>query len=62
MKEDITIVPVRNLTYDEAEAEINNYIKQNGGKKVYVSEIAEHLVIDLDLIETVLKRNGMKRQ
>ena len=53
--DEITIIPIRKLSYDDAKREIQAYIHKMGYRKVYVSEIAEKLVIDFDLIEDILE-------
>lgn len=53
--DEITITPVKELSYNDAKREIIEYIHNNGNRRVYVSEIAENLVIDFDLIEDILK-------
>ena len=49
---DIEIKNVRNISYDDAELEISRYI-HNSDHYVYVSELAENLCIDLELIEKI---------
>lgn len=52
--EDIVIVPIRDLSYEEAKTEIGQYIQNAGNRKVYISELAEELSIDIDLIIDIL--------
>jgi hypothetical protein len=52
---EIEIVQVRELSYEDAEREIVEYVRNAGNRKVYASEIAEALVIDFDLIEEVME-------
>lgn len=52
--DEIIITPVRELSYAEAKVEIANYVNSVDNRKVYISEIAEKLIIDFDLIEAVL--------
>lgn len=35
--------------------QISEYIKNAGNRKVYISELAEELLIDFDLIEEIMK-------
>ncbi|MFA7087113.1 MAG: hypothetical protein WC145_10660 [Aliarcobacter sp.] len=55
----IIIYPVREISYNKAKSEITDYIKLVGGRKVYISEVAEELAIDMDLIESILQDMGM---
>lgn len=50
----LVFVPIRDLTYTDALEEIKSYIEKVGGRKVYISELAEELQIDMDLIEEIL--------
>jgi hypothetical protein len=50
----IVFIFPRELTYAEAKIEIESYMKKVGGRKVYISELAEELKIDMDLIKEVL--------
>lgn len=55
----LVFVPIRNLTYSAAMSEIKAYIENVGRRKVYISELAEELQIDMDLIEQIL--NDIRR-
>ncbi len=58
----VTIVPVRELSYEDAREEILNHIRGLNGQPIYLSEIAETLHIDIDLIIFVvenLEREGL---
>ena len=52
--DEIVIVPLRELSYENAKAEIEMYIQKAGDRKVYISELAEELCIDIDLIIDIL--------
>ncbi len=39
-----------------AELEILAYVESVGGRKVYISELAEELLIDFDIIEEIYSR------
>ena len=52
---DFTVVPIRELSYNDAEKEISDYIKKAGDRKVYISEIAEELAIEFKLIEDIME-------
>ena len=54
--DEIIISDVRELTYEQAEKEILEYINKIGNREVHVSEIAEKLLIDIDLIAEVLDK------
>jgi len=51
----LVFVPIRDLTYLEAMNEIRAYIEKVGNRRVYISELAEELQIDMDLIEEILR-------
>ncbi|MCX6676326.1 MAG: hypothetical protein NTU95_00070 [Methanothrix sp.] len=55
----LVFVPTRDLTYLEAMDEIKAYIEKVGNRRVYISELAEELQIDMDLIEVIL--NDIRR-
>lgn len=42
------------ISYDNARKVIVEYIKNVGGRKVYISELSEELLIDFDLIEEII--------
>ena len=52
--DEIIITPVRDISYADAKEEIINYKESVGNRKVYISEIAEKLKIDFDLIESIV--------
>jgi len=51
---EITITPLRELSYEDAVIEISEYIKRTKNKKLSISEIAEELSLDIELIEKIL--------
>lgn len=51
----LIIIDVRDLSYEEAMSEIGAYIKSVGGRRVYISEVALKLQIDMELIEEILE-------
>lgn len=53
-KDEIIIVSLRELPYEDAKAEIETYIQKAGDRKVYISELAEELRLDIDLIIDIL--------
>jgi len=55
----LVFVPIRDLTYSDAMKEIKAYIGKIGTRRVYISELAEELQIDMDLIEQIL--NDLRR-
>ena len=55
----LVFVPIRDLTYSDAMREIKAYIEKVGHRRVYISELAEELQIDMDLIEQIL--NDIRR-
>ena len=55
----ITIEPIRELSFSEAEKEIADYIKNLGNKPIYISHIAEATKIDIDTIIKVMKSIGI---
>lgn len=58
----IVIVPIRELSYNDAKKEISEYIKKAGDRKVYISELAEELVIDFELIEEIIEELEMHKR
>jgi hypothetical protein len=50
----LIIVPIREISYKNAKNEILQYIKDNKNKRPYISELAEYLQIDMELIEKIL--------
>lgn len=53
--DEIVIVPLRELPRDYAKMEIARYIQQAGGRKVYISELAERLRLDIELIMEIIE-------
>lgn len=53
-EEQISIVPLRELSYEDAKREIVAYCQQAGNRKVYISEIAEKLRLDIELIADII--------
>lgn len=49
MTDDITIVPVRELSREDAKKEIIKYLEDAGKRTVYVSEIVDKLRLDIEL-------------
>lgn len=44
----------RDINYEQAKIEIERFIRNAGNRRVYVSELAEELQIDIDLIKEIL--------
>lgn len=61
LSDEIVIVPIRELSYDDAKKEISEYIKRAGYRKVYISELAEELLIDFELIEEIIEELEMRK-
>lgn len=55
LSDEILIVPLRELSHEDARKEITNYIQHAGGSKVYISELAEDLRLDIELIMKVME-------
>lgn len=55
LSDEILIVPLRDLSYEDAKKDITNYIQHAGGRKVYISELAEELRLDIELIMEVME-------
>lgn len=53
--DEIVIVPLMELPRDYAKMEIAEYIRQAGGRKVYLSELAEELRLDIELIMEIVE-------
>ena len=56
--DEIVIVPLRELPRDYAKKEIIDYIQNVGGRKVYISELAEKLRLDIELIIDIMDELG----
>jgi len=54
--DDIIIVPVRELPYEDAKKEIIEYIKNAGKRTVYVSEVVEKLRLDIELVADIIHK------
>ena len=50
-----TKVQIRELPREYAKIEISRYIQQARGRKVYVSELAEELRLDIELIIEIME-------
>jgi len=61
LPDEIAIVPLRELSYNDAKKEISEYIKKAGDRKVYISELAEELLIDFELIEKIIEELEMRK-
>ena len=59
LSDEIMIVPLRELSYSDAKKEISEYIKKAGDRRVYISELAEELLIDFELIEEIIEELEM---
>lgn len=53
--EEIVIVPLRELPHEYAKMEISEYVRLAGGRKVYISELAEKLRLDIELIMEIME-------
>ncbi len=53
--DEIVIVPIREIPHEYAKREIAEYIQRAGGRKVYISELAEELCLDIELIMEVME-------
>lgn len=53
--EEIVIVPLRDLPHEDAKNEISNYVQLARGRKVYISELAEKLRLDIELIMEIME-------
>lgn len=62
LSDEIVIVPLRELSYNDAKKEISEYIKKAGDRKVYISELAEELLIDFELIEEIIEELEMRER
>lgn len=59
---EIVIVPIRDLSYKDAKTEISNYIQLVNNRKVYISELAEKLRLDVKLIEKIMEELRRKNE
>lgn len=53
--DEIEVVLLRDMPYDYAKLEITRYIQSAGGRKVYISELAKELRLDIELIMEILQ-------
>ena len=60
--DEIVIVPLRELSYKDAKREIVKYIGSVGNRKVYISEIAEKLRLDIELIMQIFEELETKKK
>lgn len=56
LQKDIKIVPIRYLSYEDAEKEIFEYLQKAGKRKVYIAEIVEKLRLDIELTADILHK------
>lgn len=54
--DNIIIVPLRELSHEDAKKEIIEYLESTGKTKVYVSEIVEKLRLDIELTEEIVQQ------
>ena len=52
--DEIIIVPLREPSFEEAKLEIIEYLRDAEGRKVYISELAEKLRLDIELIIQIM--------
>lgn len=52
--DEIIIIPLRELSYEDAKKEIINFLKKFGKRRVYVSEVVEKLNLDIELTEEII--------
>jgi hypothetical protein len=52
----IVIVQLRDLSYEDAEKEILEYLQNAGKRKVYISEIVKKLRLDIELVADILHK------
>lgn len=55
LTDEIIIVPIREIPRDYAKKDIAEYIQRAGGRKVYISELAEELRLDIELIMEIME-------
>ncbi len=56
LSKDIEVIQVRDLSYEDAEKEIIEYLQKAGKRKVYVSEIVEKLRLDIEISSDILHK------
>jgi hypothetical protein len=52
--DEITIVQLRELSYEDTKKEIIKYLESAGKRMIYVSEIVEKLSLDIELTEEIV--------
>ena len=62
LRKDIRVIPVRDLSYEDAEKEIVEYLQNAGKRKVYISEIVEKLRLDIELTANILHESGKVKE
>lgn len=50
----IVIVPLRDISYEDAKKDIIQYLENAGKRTVYVSEIVEKLRLDIELTAKII--------
>lgn len=60
LSDEILIVPLREISYEDAKKEIANCIQHAGVRKVYISELAEELRLDFELIMKIIRNLRLK--
>lgn len=60
--DEIEIVNIREIPYDYAKLEINKYIQRTNGRKVYISELAIELRLDIELIAKIIEETQMNKK
>jgi hypothetical protein len=58
LSDEIIIVPLREPSFEEAKLEIIEYLRDAEGRKVYISELAEKLRLDIELIMQIMDELG----
>jgi len=59
IEDDVIIVQLRDLSYEDAEKEILEYLQNAGKRRVYVSEIVEKLSLDIESVADILLKVGL---
>lgn len=54
--DEILIVPVRELSYEDAKKEIIEYLEYSGKRNVYVSEVVQKLRLDIELTADIMRQ------
>lgn len=58
---EISIVELREISYEDAKIEITEYIR-DAGRKVPISELAEKLRISIEVIDQVINYRGTAKE